>query len=54
MKVANAPCHIAARDTRELIKLVAHRNTDELFGVTVFAPEAGDCMHTVSLEQNLT
>lgn len=43
----NVPRHIAARDTRGLIKLVAGRNDDKLLGATVLAPEAGDSIQTI-------
>jgi mercuric reductase len=52
----NVPRHIAARDTRGLIKLVADRNTDKLLGATILAPEAGDSVQTVvmALKAGLT
>lgn len=43
----NVPRHIAARDTRGLIKLVADRQTDKLLGASILAPEAGDSIQTV-------
>lgn len=45
----NVPRHIAARDTRGLIKLVADRKTDKLLGATILAPEAGDSIQTVAM-----
>jgi mercuric reductase len=45
----NVPRHIAARDTRGLIKLVADRQTDKLLGATILAPEAGDSIQTVAM-----
>jgi mercuric reductase len=45
----NVPRHIAARDTRGLIKLVADRKTDRLLGATILAPEAGDSIQTVAM-----
>lgn len=56
MKVANAPRHIAARDTRGLIKLVADRNADKPLDATILAPEAGDSIQTVvmALKAGLT
>ena len=42
----NVPRHIAARDLRGLIKLVADRKTDKLLGATILAPEAGDSVQT--------
>jgi mercuric reductase len=52
----NVPRHIAARDTRGLIKLVADRKTDKLLGATILAPEAGDSIQTVvmALKASLT
>ena len=52
----NVPRHIAARDTRGLIKLVADRQTDKLLGATIMAPEAGDSIQTVvmALKADLT
>ena len=52
----NVPRHIAARDTRGLIKLVADRKTDKLLGATILAPEAGDSIQTVvmALKAGLT
>ena len=43
----NVPRHIAARDTRGLIKLVADRKSNKLLGATILAPEAGDSIQTV-------
>jgi mercuric reductase len=50
------PRHIAARDTRGLIKLVADRKTDKLLGATILAREAGDSIQTVvmALKASLT
>ena len=45
----NVPRHIAARDTRGLIKLVADRKTDKLLGAAILAPEAGDSIQTVAM-----
>jgi mercuric reductase len=45
----NVPRHIAARDTRGLIKLLADRKTDKLLGATILAPEAGDSIQTVAM-----
>lgn len=52
----NVPRHIAARDTRGLIKLVADRRTGELLGATILAHEAGDSIQTVvmALKAGLT
>jgi mercuric reductase len=52
----NVPRHIAARDTRGFIKLVAERATDKLLGATILAPEAGDSIQTVvmALKAGLT
>ena len=52
----NVPRHIAARDTRGLIKLVADRKTEKLLGATILAPEAGDSIQTVvmALKAGLT
>jgi mercuric reductase len=52
----NVPRHIAARDTRGLIKLVADRKTDKLLGATILAPEGGDSIQTVvmALKAGLT
>ncbi len=52
----NVPRHIAARDTRGLIKLVADRKDDKLLGATILAPEAGDSIQTVvmALKASLT
>lgn len=43
----SVPRHIAARDTRGLIKLVADRKTDKLLGAAMLAPEAGDSIQTI-------
>ncbi len=43
----NVSRHIAARDTRGLIKLVADRRTGKLLGATILAPEAGDSIQTM-------
>jgi len=52
----NVSRHIAARDTRGLIKLVADRKTDKLLGATILASEAGDSIQTVvmALKAGLT
>jgi mercuric reductase len=52
----NVARHVAARDTRGLIKLVADRKTDRLLGATILAPEAGDSIQTVvmALKARLT
>lgn len=52
----NVARHVAARDTRGLIKLVADRETDKLLGATILAPEAGDSIQTVvmALKAGLT
>ncbi len=52
----NVARHVAARDTRGLIKLVADRETDKLLGATLLAPEAGDSIQTVvmALKAGLT
>lgn len=52
----NVPRHIAGRDTRGLIKLVADRKTGKLLGATILAPEAGDSIQTVvmALKAGLT
>ncbi len=52
----NVARHVAARDTRGLIKLVADRKTDNLLGATILAPEAGDSIQTVvmALKAGLT
>jgi mercuric reductase len=41
--------HIAGRDTRGFIKLVADRKTGQLLGATILAPEAGDSIQTVAM-----
>lgn len=41
------PRHIAARDTRGLIKLIAERKTGKLLGASILAPEAGDSIQTI-------
>ncbi len=52
----NIARHVAARDTRGLIKLVGDRETDQLLGATILAPEAGDSIQTVvmALKAGLT
>ena len=50
------PRALAARDTRGLIKLVAHGETDELLGAHILAPEGCDSIQTAALaiKQGLT
>ena len=52
----NVPRFIASREAEGLIKLVADKATDKLFGATILAPEAGDSIQTVvmALKAGLT
>ncbi len=45
----HVPRYIAARDTRGLIKLVANRETDELLGAHILAPDGGELIQTMVL-----
>ena len=42
----HVPRYIAARDTRGLIKLVADKETDQLLGAHILAPEGGELIQT--------
>ena len=50
------PRALAARDLRGLIKLVADRDTDQLLGVHILAPEGADSIQTgvLAIHQGLT
>lgn len=52
----NVPRHIAARDTRGLIKLVADQRSHKLLGAAILATEAGDSIQTavMALKAGLT
>ena len=43
----HVPRYIAARDTRGLIKLVADKETDELLGAHILAPDGGELVQTM-------
>jgi mercuric reductase len=45
----SVPRALAARDTRGLIKLVADRASDRLFGAHILAPEGADSIQTAAL-----
>ncbi len=45
----HVPRYIAARDTRGLIKLVADKETDELLGAHILAPDGGELVQTMVL-----
>lgn len=45
----NVPRALAARDTRGVIKLVAHSDTGKLIGAHILAPEGADSIQTAAL-----
>ncbi|RMG39249.1 MAG: mercury(II) reductase [Candidatus Dadabacteria bacterium] len=45
----NVPRALAARDTRGFIKLIRRKNSDQLIGATVIAPEGSELIMEVSL-----
>lgn len=52
----HVPRYLAARDTRGLIKLIADRETDQLLGAHILAPEGGELIQTavIALKANMT
>lgn len=49
LPMSHVPRAIAARDTRGLIKLIAHDETKQLVGAHILAPEAGDIIEQAVL-----
>ena len=56
MALDHVPRYIAARDTRGLIKLVADKETDELLGAHILAPDGGELVQTMvmAIKANMT
>ena len=56
LSLDNVPRALAARDTRGLIKLVADRATNKLFGAHIIAPEGADSIQTaaIAIKQGMT
>lgn len=49
LPLSYVPRSIAARDTRGLIKLIRNRNTDQLVGARILAPEGSELLMEVAL-----
>ena len=43
------PRALAARDTRGMVKLIADKNTRQLLGAQILAPEAGEMIQTIAI-----